>query len=75
MTEPSEKPTIRPGQFTPYKKATRKQIEERTRGAALLDFCGLSKSEIHDVFRGFYGVEWRQADRYMAKAREKDLCL
>jgi hypothetical protein len=34
-----------------------------------LRFCGLSKCEIHRVFREKYGVEWRQTDRYMARAR------
>jgi hypothetical protein len=60
---------IRKGQRKPYVKATRKQIEQRIEAAALLKFCGLSKCNIHRVFRERYGVEWRQTDRYMARAR------
>ena len=63
-------PVIRPGQRKPYIKATRKQIEQRIGAAAVLSHCGFSKSEIHRVFRGVFGVEWRQTDRYMARARE-----
>ena len=47
-------------------------MEHRVESAALLLFLGLSKSEIHRVFREFYGTEWRQTDRYMALARARD---
>ena len=60
---------IRPGQKKGYTKATRQQIEHRVESAALLRFCGFEKSEIHRVFRAFYGVEWRQTDRYLHMAR------
>jgi len=50
---------IRPGQRKPYIKATRQQIAQRVETAALLLFLGLSKSGIHQVFRQFYGTEWR----------------
>ena len=63
-----KQPTIRPGQRKPYAKATRKQIELRTEAAALLIFCGFTKTQIHYIFRKRYGVEWRQTDRYMARA-------
>jgi len=72
MTEPSKQPIIRRGQRKPYAKATRKQIEGRIEGAGLLCFCGLSKSQIHEVFRARFGVEWRQTDRYMALARTRE---
>jgi len=66
------KPTcVRNGQRKPYTKATRKQIDERIQGAALLLFCGLTKSEIHRAFRLWFGIEWRQADRYMALSRTR----
>ena len=65
-------PIIRPGQKKGYTKATRQQIEHRVESAALLLFLGLSKSEIHRVFREFYETEWRQCDRYMALARARD---
>lgn len=64
-------PTIRPSQRKPYAKATRQQIEERTQAAALLLFLSLGKSEIHRLFREKFGVEWRQADRYVARARAR----
>ena len=65
-------PIIRPGQKKGYTKATRQQIEHRIESAALLLFLGLNKSEIHRIFRGFYRIEWRQTDRYMAIARARD---
>jgi methylphosphotriester-DNA--protein-cysteine methyltransferase len=68
----TKQPIVRPGQKKGYTKATRQQIEHRVESAALLRFCGFEKSEIHRVFRVFYGVEWRQCDRYMALARARD---
>jgi hypothetical protein len=67
-----QRPIIRPGQKKGYTKATPQQIEHRVESATLLLFLGLSKSEIHQVFREFYRVEWRQCDRYMALARARD---
>jgi hypothetical protein len=64
-------PTIRPGQRKPYARATRQQIDERTQAAALLLFLGLAKTEIHRLFREKFGVEWRQTDRYVARARAR----
>src|SRR5262245_4682565 len=58
----TKQPTIRKGQQTPFVKATRRQIEWRIQAAALLLFCGLEKSQIHRVFRQWFGVEWRQED-------------
>lgn len=74
MRDTTKPPIIRPGQKTPYRKATRAQIEQRVESAALLRFCGFEKSEIHRIFRAFYGVEWRQCDRYiyMAIARVRE---
>jgi hypothetical protein len=68
-SDTQKQPVVRPGQHKPYAKATLRQIEERTQAAALLLFLGLAKTEIHRVFRERYGVEWRQTDRYMARAR------
>jgi hypothetical protein len=72
MRDPPKQPITRPGQRMPFRKATRGQIEHRIESAALLIFLGLSKSEIHQVFREFYVIEWRQCDRYMALARARD---
>jgi hypothetical protein len=63
--------TIRPGQRKPYAKATRQQIEERTQAAALLLFFGFGRTVIHGLFREKFGVEWRQTDRYMTRARAR----
>jgi len=63
---------IRKGQCKPYTKATRSQIEQRIGAAAVLMFCGFSKSKIHRTFREKFGIEWRQTDRYMARARADD---
>ena len=71
MRDPTKPPIIRPGQRTPYRKATRQQIAQRIESARLLLFCDFDKSKIHRVFREFYGVEWRQTDRYMACARAR----
>lgn len=72
--EQPKQPVIRKGQRKPYVKATREQIELRIEAAALLRDCSFSKSEIHRVFRERYGVEWRQTDRYMARARAEKVC-
>jgi hypothetical protein len=72
MPEQTKQPVIRPGQKKGYTKASKVQIEHRIESAALLLFLGLSKSEIHRVFREFYRIEWRQCDRYMALARARD---
>ena len=68
----TKQPVIRTGQRKPYAKATRIQIEQRIGAAAVLSFLGYSKRKIHRVFRDKYGVEWRQADRYMARARAQE---
>jgi hypothetical protein len=67
-----KQPIIRRGQRKPYFKGTRRQVEDRVQAAALLVFCGLSKCEIHAVFRERFGVAWRQTDRYLARARTRD---
>lgn len=64
-----KQPIIRKGQRKPYVKGTRKQITERIAEVALLLSCGLHKTEIHSLLRTNYGVEWRQTDRYMTRAR------
>ena len=59
MSDTTKQPIIRPGQRKGYVKATRQQIAQRIESAALLLFLGYEKSEIHRVFREFYGTEWR----------------
>jgi hypothetical protein len=66
-----QRPIVRKGQRKPYFKATRKQIDQRIEVASVLGWLGFTKTQIHHVFRERYGVEWRQTDRYMARARAK----
>lgn len=63
-----KQPVIRTGQRKPYFKAKRGEIAQRIGAADILTFCGFSKHKIHLVFQKRYGVEWRQTDRYMARA-------
>jgi len=65
MTTPDQ-PIIRPGQWKPYVKATRQQIDERIGFVARLLRDGQTKSEIHEAVRQKFNVEWRQCDRYIA---------
>ena len=69
MRNENEQPIVRPGQKRGYAKATKAEIAQRIECARLLLHCGYEKSEIHQVFREFYRVEWRQTDRYVARAR------
>ncbi len=68
-SDTQKQPVVRPGQRQPYVKGTRRQIEERTQAAALLLFFGFGRTTIHRLFRQKFDVEWRQTDRYMARAR------
>jgi hypothetical protein len=68
MRNENEQPIVRPGQKKGYAKATKAHIAQRIECARLLLHCGYEKSEIHQVFREFYGVEWRQCDRYLYMA-------
>jgi hypothetical protein len=70
MIETTKQPVIRAGQRSPYTKATRLQMIQREEVASLLVDWGFSKAETHQVFRDRYGIEWRQTDRYMARARK-----
>ena len=58
--------TIRPGQYKPYVKATRRQIDERIGYVARLLRVGRTKTQIHRAVRARFNVEWRQCDRYIA---------
>jgi hypothetical protein len=71
MRDTTKQPIIRPGQQKPYARATRKEIKQRLKAAAVLESCGWEKSEIHSFFLEVFGVEWRQTDRYIAHARAR----
>lgn len=69
MTKKNKRSIIRPGQCKPYVKATRKEVRQRLKAAALLAHWGWEKTEIHWFFRDVFGLEWRQTQRYLARAR------
>jgi hypothetical protein len=60
---------IRPGQCKPYVKATRKEVRQRLKAAAVLEDCGWETSSIYWFFQEVFGVESRQIARYIAHAR------
>jgi hypothetical protein len=66
-----KRPIIRPGQQKPYVKATRKEIEQRLKAAALLESCEWEKSSIQWFFQEVFGIESRQTDRYIAASRAR----
>ena len=68
----TKQPIIRPGQRKPYTKATRKEVLQRLKAAALLEYWGYEKSEILWFFQEVFGLEWRQAGRYFARARARE---
>ena len=67
----SEHAVVRPGQKTPYRRATRAQVQERINAAGLLLELGIRKAEIHRLLRARFGVQWRQADRDLDVARAR----
>jgi len=71
MRNENEQPIVRPGQKKGYTKATKAVIAQRIECARLLLHCGYEKARIHRVFREFYGIEWRQCDRYLYMARAR----
>ena len=67
----NKQPTIRPDQSKPYRKATRREVRQRLNAAAALDYWETEKSDIQWFFQHVFKVEWRQADRYLARARAR----
>jgi predicted enzyme related to lactoylglutathione lyase len=65
-------PTIRPGQRKPYSKATLKEVEQRVKAVAWFEAYVVDKSFILDFFQEVFGVEARQAERYLARARARE---
>jgi hypothetical protein len=65
----TKRPIIRPGQTTPYKKATRQQIAERIEYVSRLAARGNTKGGIHRAMKEKFGIGWRQCERYMARTR------
>jgi hypothetical protein len=65
----TKQPIVRSGQRKPYTKATHKEIGQRHKAVTLLEYWGFEKSDIRWFFQAVFGVEWRQADRYIAHAR------
>jgi len=69
MSDPTKPPIVRRGQYRPYTRATRKEIERRLKAAAVLQGWGFEKSDIHWFFQEVFGIESRQTERYIAHAR------
>jgi hypothetical protein len=71
MRNKNKQPIVRPGQRKPYVKATRREIEQRLKAAAQLESNGWERSEICWFLSEVFGVEWRQAQRYIAHTRAR----
>ena len=69
MPNENKHPIIRPGQRKPYVKATRKEVRQRLKAAAVLEDSGWETSSIRWFFQEVFEIEWRQAQRYIAPAR------
>jgi hypothetical protein len=65
-------PTVRPGQRTPYRRATHREIEQRLKAVAVFDDCGWETSSIDWFFQEVFGVGLRQTARYRAHARVRE---
>lgn len=68
----TKQPIIRNGQRKPYTKATRKEVRQRLKAAAVLEDSGWETSSIHWFFQEVFGVESRQIARYIAHARARE---
>ena len=64
-------PVIRSGQTKPYVKGTRREIEQRLKAAAFLVSLEWERRDLECFFLEVFGLEWRQADRYLAHARAR----
>jgi hypothetical protein len=62
-------PVVRRGQRKPYCRGTQTQIAVRLKAVADLLEQGTRKTKIHEAIRSRFNIEWRQCDRYMARAR------
>lgn len=51
-------------------KSTNKEMEGRVTKVASLMCNGLLRTQIHELCKREWGVGWRMAERYMARARE-----
>lgn len=65
-------PVIRPGQHTPYTKATRREVQQRLRAVAVLEAYGWETSDIYGFFEEVFRVGPRQIARYRERARESE---
>jgi hypothetical protein len=68
---PAQEGIIRPGQTTPYRKATNAEIGRRIEHTAVLLANGYTKTEIHAALKEKFGLHWSTVERmYMPRARE-----
>jgi hypothetical protein len=72
VTNPKKPPIIRPGQRTPFKKATAEQIEKRVDFVEEQIEAGIRRrSELHKLVGKKFGVNWRTVDEYLGRARAR----
>jgi hypothetical protein len=71
-TEPKKKGgIIRPGQKTPYRKATNEEIERRIEYCAQLLLNQKTKTEIHAIMKRRYGLKYLIVDLLYIKRAQK----
>jgi hypothetical protein len=71
-SQPSKPPILRPksGHKRPCYKPNNDEVERRITAVELLLSRGARRTEIHQQMEKQFGVHWRTADRYLARARE-----
>lgn len=69
MTRPLKQPTIRAGQYVPYRKGTQAEVDRRRGYVVRLLARGVTKTGIHMLVRRLHAREWRTADRDIALVR------
>jgi hypothetical protein len=67
-----KQPIILPGQRKPYVKATRREVQQRIKAAAILEDAGWERSSIDWFYEEVFGIESRQTARYLARARVRE---
>ena len=70
MSIPTSEGYIQHGQVKPHKKARHDEVDRRIEFTKQLLGERKAKHEIRDIFKEQFNLEWHQADRYIAWARE-----
>ncbi len=64
---------IRPGQKTPYHRSTEDQIDQMLDTVQELVDRRFRKGKIHAYMLEKFGIQWRQTENYVARARARQL--